>query len=508
LPYKNPILRGMNPDPSICRAGEDYYLATSTMGYYPGIPIYHSKDLVNWRLIGHCLTRPAHFQPEKTTGAPMIFAPTLRCHSGKFYMVTTNVHGGGNFYVTATDPAGPWSDPICVDQDVFDPSLLFDSDGKVYYTRRGSFRNKDIVQAEIDIASGTLLSELRSIGVGMVSDDAEAPHLYHIGEWYYLLLAEGGSRFLHMGTIGRSKSPWGPFEPCPHNPILAQHTAWGHPVRSVGHADLIEAADGTWWAVFLGTRHASYDALTVLGRETFLARLDWIDGWPVLDRQAMHQLSIDAPTLPPHRWEAEPPRDDFDSATLRLEWTQLAVPVEGVCDLTARPGFLRLHGQSDFDATGSAFVGVRQKDLRFIATTLLAFDPTGENEEAGISVFQAHDYRYDLRVTHRAGRRIVNLHKRVGDLTHESEPIVIPDGPVELRIVGDPKVYRFAFRCAGATDWTTVGSALTQLITSEVAGTWTGSFIGLYSLGNGRKRDAPADFDWFEYRPEEQGSAL
>jgi xylan 1,4-beta-xylosidase len=499
LPYSNPILRGMNPDPSICRAGEDYYLATSTMGYYPGVPIYHSKDLVHWRLIGHCLTRPEHFQPEKTNGVSMIFAPTLRFHDGTFYMITTNVHGGGNYYVTAADPAGPWSDPIFVDQDVFDPSLLFDDDGKVYYCRRGSFKNRDIVQAEIDIKTGKLLSEYRSLGVGMVSDDAEAPHVYRIGEWYYLLLAEGGSRFLHMGTIGRSKSPWGPFEPCPRNPILAQHEAWGHPVRSVGHADLVEAVDGTWWAVFLGTRHASYDALTILGRETFLARVEWVDDWPVLDRQAMHQLSIDAPVPHAHLWDPIPTRDDFDLETLGLEWTQLAVPVPGVLDLQARPGFLRLRGQAGYDATGSAFVGVRQKDLTFTATACVEFDPTDDNEEAGISAFQTLTYRYDLRLTTRGGQRVVSLRKTVGDMVQESQPIPVSEGALELRIAGDPTAYEFSYRAGSQAEWTTVGKGMTQLLTAEVACTWTGVFLGLYSAGNGRSCQNFADFDWFEY---------
>lgn len=503
MPYFNPILRGMNPDPSICRAGEDYYLATSTMGYYPGIPIYHSRDLVHWRLIAHCLTRREQFLPEQNGREPMIFAPTLRYHDGVFYMITTNVHGGGNFYVTATDPLGPWSDPIFVDADVFDPSLLFDDDGRVYYCRRGKGRDRDIVQAEIDIRTGKLLSEYRSLSLGMVSEDAEAPHVYHISEWYYLLLAEGGSRFLHMATIGRSRSVWGPFEPCPHNPILAQHHTWWLPVRSVGHADLVQATDGSWWAVFLGTRHAGYDALTVLGRETFLARVEWVDGWPVLDKQAMQQLRIDAPTLPLQPWKPEPTRDDFDTETLCPEWTQLAVPVEGVLDLRTRPGFLRLNGQSAFDATGSAFVGIRQKDMNCTAATSLEFDPTLENEEAGISIFQTLRYRYDLRITRRDGKRVVQLHKIVGDLETESVLFPVPDGSVELRVVADRSVFTFSYRAARDAEWTVVGSGLTQLLTTEVAGTWTGIFFGLYSTGNGSVCSRPADFDWFSYEAAE-----
>ncbi len=396
--YHNPVIRGMNPDPSICRAGEDYYLAASTMFLYPGIPIHHSRDLIHWRLIGHCLTRPAHFQPEQTLGTPMIYAPTLRYYDGVFYMITTNVHGGGNFYVTATDAAGPWSDPIVVDQDVFDPSLFFDTDGKVYYTRRGAMHEKDVVQAEIDIATGKLAAPLRSIGYGMVSDDAEGPHLYHIGDWYYLLLAEGGSRFLHMASIGRSRSPWGPFSPCPHNPIIAQHEAWWHPIRSIGHGDLVEAHDGSWWIVFLGTRHASYDALSILGRETFLAPVTWQDGWPVVNKQAMRQLAVDAPTLPLHAWEPAPARDDFNEPPLRLDWTFLTVPGPGLFSLTDRPGFLRLWGQGARleEGTQTAFAGRRQQDLHCEAATRMEFVPAGEADEAGLTVFHRHGYHYDL----------------------------------------------------------------------------------------------------------------
>jgi len=501
MPYTNPILRGLNPDPTICRAGEDYYLATSTMFMYPGVPIYHSRDLVNWRMIGHCLTRPEHFQPDKTGGRPMIYAPTLRYHDGTFYMITTNVHGGGNFYVTATDPAGPWSDPIVVDQDVFDPSLMFDVDGKVYYTRRGHMHDKDVVQAEIDIKTGKLLTELRSIGVGMVSDDAEGPHLYHIGDWYYLMQAEGGSRFLHMETISRSKSPWGPFEVCPNNPILSQHEAWWHPIKSTGHADLVEAHDGSWWAVFLGTRHSYYDALTLLGRETFLAPVAWVDGWPVIDKQATRTLQIDAPTLPLQPWPEPPTREDFDTNTLAPDWTFLSVPTEDLYSLTERPGWLRLHGRPSLLTEGedTAFAGVRQKDIHFTAETLLDFSPGIETEEAGFTVFQRHDYHYDLAVTMRGGRRTLVLRKSVGDIVIEAAQAEIAEGPIALRISGNERRYKFEYRETGG-EWQEIGTALVQLITAEVVETWSGVFLSLYASGNGFHSTAPADFDWFEYK--------
>ncbi len=432
----------------------------------------------------------------------MIYAPTLRFHDGTFYLVTTNVQGGGNFFVTATDPAGPWSDPIFIDADVFDPSLFFDNDGKVYYTRRGAMHDKDVVQAEIDIQTGRLLTPLQSIGSGMVSDDAEGPHLYHIGDWYYLLLAEGGSRFLHMASIGRSRSPWGPFQPCPHNPILAQHEAWWHPVKSLGHGDLLEAHDGSWWIVFLGTRHASYDALTILGRETFLAPVEWVDGWPVVNPQAQRQLTVDAPTLPPYLWEAAPQRDDFDAAEFRLDWTFLAAPAPEL-SLTERPGFLRLWGQATRleEGTPTAFAGRRQQEFHFQASTRLEFAPLSDLDEAGLTVFHRQTYHYDLFRTVRNGSSALVLRKCVGDIIHEQSVLSVPEGPLRLRVLGTPELYSFAWATDDG-DWQPAGSGLTQLLTAEVASDWLGNLIGIYATGNGQKSAMPADFDWFEYREE------
>ena len=263
--YRNPILRGVNPDPSICRVDGDYYLVTSSMFFYPGVPVYHSQDLVNWELVSHALTTSNQFCLSRNHGNPMMYAATLRYHAGTFYVITTDVQGGGNFFVSATNAAGPWSEPVFVDRPVFDPSLFFDDDGKVYYTRRGDFKDKDIVQAEIDVKTGKLLTPLRGISKGLISDDTEGPHLYKINGWYYLSMGEGGSRALHMQTIARSKNPYGTFEPCPHNPFLAQHNAWWHPIRAAGHADFVQSADGRWWTVFLATRHAGYDSFSASG---------------------------------------------------------------------------------------------------------------------------------------------------------------------------------------------------------------------------------------------------
>jgi alpha-N-arabinofuranosidase len=415
-------------------------------------------------------------------------------------MVTTNVHGGGNFFVSAENPAGPWSDPIFVDDGAFDPSLMFDDDGKVYYTRRGPFSSKDIVQAEIDIKTGQLLSPLRSISQGLVSDDAEGPHLYKINGWYYLMIAEGGSMYLHMETIGRSRSPWGPFEPCPWNPILSQHHAWWHPVRTTGHADLVEAHDGSWWMVFLATRHASYPALTVLGRESFLAPVGWQDGWPVVNQQAMRELVVDAPTLPQLPWEPEPERDEFDNVGLRPVWVFASYPEDGLVDVKSQPGKLRLRGKAGMPGDGqeAAFVAQRQTELASIARALIDFEPQAENEEAGLVIFMSRNFQYNLAVTMRGGRKVALVRRTVGDLSSETEAAELTSGPVVLQVTSEPETYTFEVPGTGRSI-----KAETRHLVTELARTWCGLLVGMYASGNGKECQRSVDFDWFEYRPQE-----
>jgi xylan 1,4-beta-xylosidase len=498
--YENPIIRGVNPDPSIIRVGEDYYLVNSSFSFYPGCPIHHSRDLVNWELIGYALTRPSQFSLDKNHGRPQLYAATLRYHDGTFYVITTDVNGGGNFYVTAKNPAGPWSDPIYIDKPQFDPSLFFDDDGTVYYTRRGPFETKDIVQATIDIKTGKLLTALRSIGVGMVSDDAEGPHLYHINGWYYLSEAEGGSRFLHMQTIGRSKSPWGPFEPSPHNPWVSQHTAWWFPVKSTGHADLVDTPDGHWWAVYLATRHANYGHFSI-GRETFLAPVEWKDDWPVVKPQDMSQLTVHEQTLPLHPWPVAPARDDFSSTTLALPWNFLDYPQPGLFSLTERPGFLRLHGQSaglEY-SPGAAFVARRQTEWNGADATRMEFEPVADNDEAGLAVFMSPDFHYEIYKTRVGGKLTVALRKCVGDIKVVTATAEVGPGALQFKIEYDPEHYRFYYAEENGV-WKLTGSGLERLISSEVA-VWSGTMIGLYSTGNGHAVANPADFDWFEDRP-------
>lgn len=255
MQYQNPILPGFHPDPSICRVGDDFYLVTSSFEYFPGLPIYHSRDLVHWEQIGHCLTRDS--QVHLVTGAPNclnIYAPTIRYHDGLFYVIVTNVTGDnhGNFIITAKDPAGEWSDPIALPFPGIDPSLFFDEDGKVYYLGTDG----GIYLSEMDITTGAAIGETHRLWQG-TANNPEGPHLYKIDGMYYLLLAQGGTELCHMAVLARSESILGPYEPCPHNPILT-NIGRACPSRRAGHADLVEDADGNWWAVCLGIRPLAY----------------------------------------------------------------------------------------------------------------------------------------------------------------------------------------------------------------------------------------------------------
>lgn len=505
MQYSNPVIPGFHPDPSICRVNDDYYLVTSTFEYFPGVPIFHSKDLVHWRQIGHCLTTPEQLPLANAWSSGGIYAPTIRYHDGWFYMVTTNVSGTGNFYVKTRNPEGPWSAPIPVKQGGIDPSLLFDNDGRVYFQSScNGTEGHAIYQCEIDIETGEMLTESRYIWKGTGGAHPEAPHLYKIDGWYYLMIAEGGTEYGHMETIARSRQPYGPFESCPHNPVLTNRSM-DSSIQAAGHADLIEAQDGSWWAVCLGIRPVAYPKAHHLGREVYLAPVTWTEeGWPVFGRDTHIDPQMEAPELPQTPWPESPVRDDFNENQLGFDWTFLRNPLEGSWSLEERPGHLVLHGHKTglSNAGAPAFVGRRLSHFSCSIAAAMEYEPQHEGEEAGLTVFMNEKHHYDLGVTLVEGRKKVIFRKTIGSLQTE-QTWDCPEGSVELKVQAFPKKIVASLQTAqGST--IDLGWGETHLLSTEVAGGFTGVFIAMYAAGSAEGQSAPAAFDWFDYVPSEQ----
>lgn len=505
--YQNPILRGCYPDPAICRVGEDYFLVTSTFSYFPGIPIFHSRDLVHWKQLGHCLDRKSQLDLAGRGIKDGIWAPGISHNDGLFYVTATHMKkgGGGNFIVTSTDAAGPWSDPLWVDQPGIDPSLYFDDEGKCYYLTThclpGRSRN-DIIMSQIDLKTGQRLTEMVPLWTGIGELAPEGPHLYKIGGWYYLMIAEGGTYGGHMENIARSKSLWGPYEACPRNPILTHRNDHHLPIQFAGHADLVELPDGNWWMVHLGVRCSSYQKQH-LGRETFLVPVSWDkEGWPLVNGgKGFTELEHDSPQLPPHPWTQLPHRDDFDEASLDLRWNHLGNPILDHYSLSERPGYLRLRGSASTLAglDSPTFLGRRQQDFVVRASASIEFEPLTENEEAGMVVYMAPEAYYTLSVTLCGEGREVILKLNLDHLQTVIARQEVSSGALTLAVDSSKESYTFWFAQSGGA-MVRLGEAPVRYLCAEVADTFTGVYLGLFATGNGSSAKSHADFDWFEYQ--------
>ena len=493
--YHNPIIPGFYSDPSVCRVGDDYYLINSTFEYFPGVPVFHSKDLVNWQQIGHCIHRK-----EQLPQGINIFAATIRHHAGVFYMITTNLKGrSGNFYVTATNPAGPWSDPVFIDVPGIDPDLFWDEDGKSYVI------SSEFNLFEIDLKTGKLLTEGKKVWYGTGGRYAEGPHIYKKDGFYYLMAAEGGTEEAHSVTIARSNNIRGPYTENPANPILTHANAAGQglAIQGVGHADIIQAHDNSWWMVFHGYRNISDKVHHILGRESCLAPVTWPkNGWPVVNGNGTVTENMTCETLPLKPFPAKPSKTDFDEKELGLEWNYLQIPVEGNITLTERQGFLRLKGATEVISTShtSTFTGRRLTDLYFTASTRIEFNPKKENEEAGM-VLLNNGSHFDMLIKQKNGRRVLAVKLQFGRNIYTSKEYTLNPGPVDLKITGEKTTFTFSF-AQGNNEFTSVETVDAKFLATETVGFFTGVYVGLYATGNGEPSKSYADFDWFEYRKE------
>jgi alpha-N-arabinofuranosidase len=509
LNYRNPVVPGFYPDPSVIRVGEDYFMVNSTFEFFPGVPVLHSRDLVHWRTIGHCLTRKSQLNLDNCPCSRGIWAATIRHHNGIFYMITTIMNPAVNqvplrkFLVTATDPAGEWSDPIWIDQPGIDPSLLFDEDGSVYLTSNGGAHGqKGINQNLIDVRTGKLLNEDRVIWGGTGGAYPEGPHLYKINGWYYLTIAEGGCQNGHVQTVARSRSPWGPFESYNSNPILTHRHRGGHVIQGLGHCDWVQDTRGNWWSFCLGYR-MNRQFFYHLGRETFLAPMSWTsDGWPIIGNNGTIELDMQADLPTPHPWPTDPIRDDFDKPSLGWQWNTLRNAPEGAWSLSESPDALTLHGNAATlnDIAAPAFVGRRQCHWDVTVRTQLDFSPMHDGEESGLTIFYQNEYHYEIAIVRASGNTRLIVRRRIGDLSAVVSDQPAPSGPIILAIKADKLQYQMGYESGGRFVPLATGS--TQHLSCEAAPVgFTGVYFAMYATGNGRPAATPARFDWFDYEP-------
>ncbi len=534
--FRNPIIPGYYPDPSICRVGEDYYLACSSFELWPGIPIFHSRDLVHWEQIANAVGPENGLHVEHSSGAGGLMAPTIRYHNGRFYLINANFADRGNYIVTAEDPRGPWSEIHWLD-DVpgIDASLFFDDDGRAYILGtgdvwdNGGHMERGIWLAEYDAERFRLLSEPVCIfnSALRVGAHPEAPHLYHVGDYYYLLIAEGGTEHYHAVMAARSRELFGFYEGCPANPVMThRHMGFRSPILNVGHADLVDLPDGSWYAVMLASRLID-GACKNLGRETFLCPVRWERDWPLFSPDTGRlEWSYPAPALPEAPVPPVPARCDFDGPALPLHYVFWGTPYRPFwrlrdsrleLDCVAR----RLDEELEpvgFDHRPSrdhsvAFVGLRQTQPDAAVTCAMEFAPRG-GETAGLALAQAMNHQLHLELACEDGRQVVRAVLSTAAFNHQpylpgftcrTTREVLAAAPYD----GGRVVLRLTLR---GEDFTAAygpsEDALTTLcrvdgrrINPEQVGCMCGTVLGVFASGNGRDADNTARFDWLEYVP-------
>ncbi|MBX3581678.1 MAG: glycoside hydrolase family 43 protein [Rhizobiaceae bacterium] len=530
---RNPILPGFNADPSICRVGTDYYIATSTFEWYPGVQIHHSTDLVNWRLVKRPLDRASQLDMRGNPDSGGVWAPCLSHADGLFWLVYTDVKRlDGNFkdthnyIVTAPAIEGPWSDPVYINSSGFDPSLFHDDDGKKWFLnmlwnhvshgvggqpKTPSFAG--ILLQEYDPAAGRLVGAVKNIFKGSSLGLVEGPHLFKRGGWYYLTTAEGGTGYSHAVTMARSRSIDGPYEMHPDTHVITSKDAPDAPLQRAGHGQIIETPDGEFYHTHLCSRPLAGLRRSPLGRETAIQKCVWgDDGWLRLSHgSAVPELDVEAPEGAAAGPLETAKRHDFDAPELPLDFQWLRTPFsERIFSLTERPGHLRLIGRESIGSFfEQALVARRQDHFSFRAETDADFAPDTFQQAAGLTLYYNRHKFHFLAITHdpRLGR-VLTIMSCLGDwpdgkLTFPlAEPVALNAGPVGLAADVDGAALRFSYRQGGGS-WQAVGPVLDASVVSDEAGrgehgSFTGAFVGMVAFDtSGQARHA--DFDYFDY---------
>jgi xylan 1,4-beta-xylosidase len=523
----NPILSGFYPDPSICKVGTDYYLVNSSFAYYPGIPIFHSKDLVNWKQIGYVMDRPEQIDLDSLGVSRGIFAPTIRYYKGIFYVVCTLIDNKNNFIVTAINPKGPWSNPVWLPEiEGIDPSIYFEND-KAYIMYNSIPPNnismhdghRTIRMNEFDIKTLKVISDNKIIvngGTDMAKKPVwvEGPHLFKKDGWYYLLCAEGGTDYDHSEVVFRSKTLEGQFVSYENNPILTQRTLDKNrksPITNTGHADLVEVADGKWWAVFLGCRPYEENYFNT-GRETFMTPVEWKNGWPIINPN-FEVVQYKYPIAAKINSSAEKFsgnylfKDDFSNTTLNFRYSLLRTPREKWYAINKGALAMQLRPQTCCGFGNPSFVGFRQPHTSGYASTVVNFAARAPNEKAGLLVFQNDEHYYFICQSLENGKAVVQLYKSVVKKDSGEELIIYKEikdaSEVFFKIEAKGNTYSFYY-ATQKNNWQLLKDNVDgKFLSTTAAGGFVGSYYALYATSNGEASTNKVLFNWFECKSDD-----
>ncbi|WP_340082090.1 glycoside hydrolase family 43 protein [Terribacillus sp. FSL K6-0262] len=532
---QNPILTGFNPDPSICRSGEDYYIAVSTFEWFPGVGIYHSKDLKNWRLASRPLSRISQLNMMGNPDSGGVWAPALSFHDNKFWLIYTDVKvvdgqwkDCHNYLVTCDTIDGDWSEPIYLNSSGFDPSLFHDDDGKKYlvnmvWDQRVDHHNfYGIALQEYNVLEEKLVGKREIIFKGTEVKLTEAPHLYKMNGYYYLLTAEGGTKYDHQATIARSENLHGPYEVHPENPLITSFPYPKNPLQKAGHASIVQTHTNEWFLVHLTGRPLSQPDKPLLdprgycplGRETAIQRLEWKNDWPYVTGGNQPSLKIEGPTIQEVKWERDyEVKDDFDSDSLNLHFQSLRIPLnDKIANLKDNPGHLRLYGRESLTSKFTqAFVARRWQHFHFTAETKVSYHPTNFQQAAGLVNYYNTQNWSALQVTWDEDKgRILDLticDNFVFQQPLRDKQIIIPEGVeyIYLRCNVNANTYTYHYSFDGEK-WGTLPITLPSHKLSDDyihgGGFFTGAFIGMQCQDTSGQQ-LHADFDYFIYNAED-----
>lgn len=515
--FKNPILSGFYPDPSICRVEDTYYMVNSSFEWFPGLPIHKSKDLVNWEKIGHGLHRVDQIvYKDSLKNSNGIFAPSIRYYNGTFYIITTMVGQKGNFIITAKDPAGPWSDPMWIkDAPGIDPSLFWDDDGRCYYTgagivdgTQGEWPGKNGVWLqEIDPDNGVLIGEKKQLTYGHASNArwAEGPHLFKIDGEYMLLIGEGGTSEFHAITVFNSKKLWGPYIPNHANPVLThRHLAYTYPIIQTGHADLVQTQNGDWWSVMLAKRPVN--GYSILARETFLAKVEFTKQesgiTPVFNPGlGLLKEEQERPNLPWTPVSEIPEMDDFNSDNISLEWNCLRTPAELWFKQQKGNMLLNMRPQTINEWVNPSYLAKRVKGHYFEASTKMEFASKKENEKAGLVLYRKSSIHYQLLKQKNEVVLLKTIAPKVNaEKGHTEEVARMPfkGNQIVLKLKGEGLKASFYF---GKTESELIQIGEVQDLSNfgdEIAWGFNGTYVGIYATSNGQECKRQVKFEWFK----------